>query len=227
MQQTTAKDKGDHWLLNGSKIFISGGGIADVYVVMAMTDKSKGNKGISAFIVEKGMPGFSRGKKENKMGIRGSIAAELVFEDCIVPKENLLGQLGKGFKVAMSSLDVGRLGIAAQALGIAQGAFDQTVEYMKQRKQFGRSLDRFQALAFEMADMKTRIDGSRFLLLQRGQPERPGAFQHGRSSAGQAVLFGDGLLCGGQSGPVPRRLRVHQGLPGGTDVPGPEDHRDL
>lgn len=164
MQQTTAKDKGDHWLLNGSKIFISGGGIADVYVVMAMTDKSKGNKGISAFIVEKGMPGFSRGKKENKMGIRGSIAAELVFEDCIVPKENLLGQLGKGFKVAMSSLDVGRLGIAAQALGIAQGAFDQTVEYMKQRKQFGRSLDRFQALAFEMADMKTRIDGSRFLL---------------------------------------------------------------
>lgn len=164
MQQTTAKDMGDHWLLNGSKIFISGGGIADIYVVMAMTDKSKGNKGISAFIVEKGMPGFSRGKKENKMGIRGSIAAELVFEDCAVPKENLLGTLGKGFKVAMSSLDVGRLGIAAQALGIAQGAFDQTVAYMKQRKQFGRSLDRFQALAFEMANMKTQIDGSRFLL---------------------------------------------------------------
>lgn len=164
MQQTTAKDMGDHWLLNGSKIFISGGGIADVYVIMAMTDKSKGNKGISAFIVEKGMPGFSRGKKENKMGIRGSTAAELVFEDCIVPKENLLGHVGKGFKVAMSSLDVGRLGIAAQALGIAQGAFDQTVAYMKQRKQFGRSLDKFQALAFEMANMKTRIDGSRFLL---------------------------------------------------------------
>lgn len=164
MQQTTAADGGDCWILNGSKIFISGGGIADVYVVMAMTDKSKGNKGISAFIVEKGTPGFSRGKKENKMGIRGSIAAELVFEDCRIPKENLLAPIGKGFKVAMSSLDVGRLGIAAQALGIAQGAFDQTVEYMKQRKQFGRSLDRFQALAFEMANMKTRIDGSRFLL---------------------------------------------------------------
>jgi butyryl-CoA dehydrogenase len=139
MQQTRAEDKGDHWLLNGSKVFISGGGIAEVYVIMAMTDKSKGTKGISAFIVEKGMPGFSRGKKENKMGIRGSIAAELVFEDCIVPKENLLGELGKGFKVAMTSLDVGRLGIGAQALGIAQGAFDQTVAYMKQRKQFGKS----------------------------------------------------------------------------------------
>ena len=164
MQQTTAKDMGDHWLLNGSKVFISGGGIADVTVVMAMTDKSQGTRGISAFIVEKGFTGFSRGKKENKMGIRGSTAAELVFEDCIVPKENLLGKLGKGFKVAMSSLDVGRLGIAAQALGIAQGAFDETVEYMKQRKQFGRSLDKFQALAFEMANMKTEIDGARFLL---------------------------------------------------------------
>ncbi|HWQ77934.1 MAG TPA: acyl-CoA dehydrogenase [Anaerovoracaceae bacterium] len=162
--QTKAVDKGDHWLLNGSKIFISGGGIAEVYIIMAMTDKSKGTKGISAFIVEKGMPGFTRGKKENKMGIRGSIAAELVFEDCVVPKENLLGSLGKGFKVAMTSLDIGRLGIAAQALGIAQGAFDQTVTYMKQRKQFGRSLDKFQALAFEMANMKTRIDGSRLLL---------------------------------------------------------------
>ena len=162
--QTRAVDKGDHWLLNGSKIFISGGGIAEVYVIMAMTDKSQGTKGISAFIVEKGMPGFSRGKKENKMGIRASIAAELVFEDCIVPKENLLGPLGKGFKVAMTSLDVGRLGIAAQALGIAQGAFDQTVAYMKSRKQFGKSLDKFQALAFEMANMKTRIDSARLLL---------------------------------------------------------------
>lgn len=164
MQQTIAEDKGDHWLLNGTKVFISGGGIADVYVVMAMTDKSKGTKGISSFIVEKGMPGFSRGKVENKMGIRSSIAAELVFKDCIVPKGNLLGEVGKGFKVAMSTLDVGRLGIAAQALGIAQGAFDQTVAYMKQRQQFGRTLDKFQALAFEMANMKTEIDAARLLL---------------------------------------------------------------
>lgn len=187
MQQTKAEDKGDHWLLNGSKVFISGGGIAEVYIIMAMTDKSKGTKGISAFIVEKGMPGFSRGKKENKMGIRGSTAAELVFEDCIVPKENLLGELGKGFKVAMTSLDVGRLGIGAQALGIAQGAFDQTVAYMKQRKQFGKSLDQFQALAFEMADMKTRIDGARLLLYyacDRRQKGLPSTVE-----AAQAKLF--------------------------------------
>ncbi|MGI6152694.1 MAG: acyl-CoA dehydrogenase [Christensenellaceae bacterium] len=162
--QTKAVDMGDHWLLNGSKIFISGGGIADVYVIMAMTDKSKGTRGISAFIVEKGMPGFSAPKKEDKMGIRGSIAAELVFEDVKLPKDALLGQIGKGFKVAMSSLDVGRLGIGAQALGIAQGAFDQTVEYMKSRRQFGKPLHKFQALAFEMADMETRIDAARLLL---------------------------------------------------------------
>ena len=164
LQQTTAKDMEDHWLLNGSKVFISGGGIAEVYVVMAMTDKSLGTRGISAFIVEKDFPGFSIGKKENKMGIRGSNACELIFEDCVVPKENLLGKIGKGFKVAMTSLDVGRLGVAAQALGIAQGAFDDTVIYMKQRKQFGRSLDKFQALSFEMAHMRTEIDSARWLL---------------------------------------------------------------
>ncbi|HML38279.1 MAG TPA: acyl-CoA dehydrogenase [Bacillota bacterium] len=181
--QTRAVDKGDHWLLNGTKIFISSGGIAEVYVIMAMTDKSQGTRGISAFIVEKGMKGFSIGKKENKMGIRGSIAAELVFEDCVVPKENLLGEVGKGFKVAMTSLDVGRLGIAAQALGIAQGAFDQTVAYMKSRKQFGKPLNKFQALAFEMAEMKTRIDAARFLLYnaadrrQRGLPSTVEAAQ--------------------------------------------------
>ena len=162
--QTKAVLDGDEWVLNGSKIFISGGGIADVYVIMAMTDKTKGTKGISAFIVEKGDPGFTVPKHENKMGIRGSIAAELVFEDCRIPKDRLLGQEGKGFKVAMSSLDVGRLGIAAQALGIAQGAFDETVKYMKQRKQFGKTLDKFQALTFEMASMKVKIDGARYLL---------------------------------------------------------------
>jgi len=172
--QTRAVDMGDHWLLNGTKIFISSGGIADTYVIMAMTDKSKGTKGISAFILEKGTPGFTRGKKENKMGIRGSIAAELVFEDCKIPKENLLGEIGKGFKVAMTSLDVGRLGIGAQALGIAQGAFDQTVAYMKSRKQFGRSLDKFQALAFEMAQMATRIEESRLLLYKAADRRQNG-----------------------------------------------------
>ena len=162
--ETRAYLDGDEWVLNGSKIFISGGGIAEVYVIFAMTDKSKGTKGISAFIVEKGDKGFTQPKHENKMGIRGSLAAELVFEDCRIPKDRLLGQQGKGFKIAMQALDVGRLGIAAQALGIAQGAFDQTVEYMKSRKQFGKTLNKFQALAFEMANMKVRIDGARFIL---------------------------------------------------------------
>ncbi len=174
--QTKAVDMGDHWLLNGSKIFISGGGLADVYIILAMTDKSKGTRGISAFILEKGAEGFSVPKKEHKMGIRGSIASELVFENVKLPKDALLGQVGKGFGIAMSSLDVGRLGIAAQALGIAQGAFDQTVSYMKSRKQFGRSLDKFQALSFEMAQMHTRIESARLLLYkaadrrQRGLP---------------------------------------------------------
>ncbi|MBS7526445.1 acyl-CoA dehydrogenase [Fusibacter paucivorans] len=181
--QTKAVDKGDHWLINGSKIFISNGAVADVFVIMAMTDKSKGTKGITAFILERGMPGFTIPKKEKKMGISASVTTELHFENVKVPKENLLGQIGKGFKVAMTSLDVGRLGIAAQALGIAQGAFDQTVDYMKSRKQFGRSLNKFQALAFEMADMKTRIDAARLLLYkatdrrERGLPSTVEAAQ--------------------------------------------------
>lgn len=172
--QTKAVDMGDHWLLNGSKIFISNGAVADVIIVMAMTDKSKGTKGITAFIVEKGMEGFSVPKKEHKMGICGSVTTELLFENVKLPKENLLGKVGRGFGIAMKSLDVGRLGIAAQALGIAQGAFDKTVEYMKSRKQFGRSLDKFQALSFEMADMQTRIDASRLLLYNAADKRQKG-----------------------------------------------------
>ena len=163
-QQTRAVDQGDYWLLNGTKIFISGADVADVFVVFAMTDKSKGTRGISAFIVERGTPGFHIGANENKMGIRASHACELIFQDCKIPKENLLGKLGKGFSIAMAALDFGRIGIAAQALGIAQGAFDETVAYMKSRKQFGKSLDKFQALAFDMADLKTRIDCARMLV---------------------------------------------------------------
>jgi len=162
--ETKAEDMGDHWLLNGSKIFISGAGIADVYVVMAMTDKSQGTKGISAFIIEKGTPGFHFGKKEDKMGIRASVTAEVILEDCAIPKDSLLGSIGKGFKVAMTSLDFGRIGIAAQALGIAQGAFEEAVNYMKTRKQFNKPLYAFQSLAFEMAEMKTRIDCARLLI---------------------------------------------------------------
>lgn len=163
-QQTKAVLEGDHYVLNGTKIFITNGGQADTYIIFAMTDKSLGNKGISAFIVEKGFPGFSIGKKELKMGIRGSSTCELVFENCIVPKENLLGKEGKGFGVAMGTLDGGRIGIAAQALGIAQGAFDETVQYVKERKQFGRAISKFQNTQFQLADMKTRIEAARLLV---------------------------------------------------------------
>ena len=163
-QQTKAVLEGDHYVLNGSKIFITNGGKADVYIIFAMTDKTKGNHGISAFIVEKDFPGFSIGKKELKMGIRGSSTCELVFENCIVPKENLLGQEGKGFSIAMGTLDGGRVGIAAQALGIAQGAFDETVKYVKERKQFGRPIAKFQNTQFVLADLKTQIEAARLLV---------------------------------------------------------------
>jgi butyryl-coA dehydrogenase len=164
MQQTTAVLDGDQYVLNGNKIFITNAVYAHVYVIFAMTDKSLGNKGISAFIVEKGTPGFSIGKKEKKMGIRGSATTELVFEDCRIPKENLLGQQGKGFAIAMKTLDGGRVGIAAQALGIAQGAMDETIKYTKERKQFGRSISQFQNTQFQMADMETKVQAARLLV---------------------------------------------------------------
>lgn len=163
-QQTTAVDAGDHWILNGNKIFITNAEYAHVYIIFAMTDKSLGNKGITAFIVEKDMPGFSVGKKELKMGIRGSATCELIMENCIVPKENLLGKIGGGFKVAMKTLDGGRIGIASQALGIARGAMDETVKYTKERKQFGRSLAQFQNTQFQLADLKARIDAGSLLV---------------------------------------------------------------
>ena len=163
-QQTKAVLDGDEWVLNGSKCFITNGGKAGTYVVMAMTDKSKGNHGITAFIVESTDPGFSIGKIEDKLGICGSSTAELIFQNCRIPKDRLLGKIGGGFKVAMSTLDGGRIGIASQALGIAQGALDVTVEYMNQRKQFGKKLSKFQALRFMVADMEAKIRASRLLI---------------------------------------------------------------
>ena len=170
-QKATAVKQGDHYVLNGSKCFITNAGEASTYVVMAMTDKEKGNHGISAFIVEDGFEGFSIGKHEKKMGIRGSATASLVFENCIVPEENLLGKEGEGFKIAMHTLDGGRIGIAAQALGIAQGALDKAVQYMKERVQFGKTLDKFQGLQWMVADMATQIDAARLLV-------RRAAFNH-------------------------------------------------
>ncbi|MDL2323943.1 acyl-CoA dehydrogenase [Ruminococcaceae bacterium OttesenSCG-928-A16] len=174
-QQTKAVLNGDHYVLNGSKIFITNGGEADIYIIFAMTDKSQGTRGISAFIVEKEFEGFSVGNKEKKMGIRGSATTELVFENCRVPKENLLGKEGKGFSVAMGTLDGGRIGIAAQALGIAQGAFDETVTYVKERKQFGRSLAKFQNTQFRLADMKVKIEATRLLVYKAALAKDSGA----------------------------------------------------
>lgn len=163
-QQTVAVLEGDHYVLNGSKCFITNGGQADIYIIFAMTDKAKGNKGISAFIVEKDFKGFSIGKKEHKLGIRASSTTELIFEDCIVPKENLLGEVNKGFKIAMTTLDGGRIGVAAQALGIAEGAFEETIRYMKERVQFGKPISSFQGLQWMAADMKCEIESSKLLL---------------------------------------------------------------
>jgi len=163
--KTTAVKDGDQWVLNGTKIFITNAGDAEIYVVLARTDKeAQKHHGISAFIVEKETPGFSFGKKEQKLGIRSSPTMELVFENCRIPAANLLGPEGDGFKIAMKTLDGGRIGIASQALGIAQGALDQAVAYAKERKHFDTPISRFQGVQFQLADMATQIEASRFLV---------------------------------------------------------------
>ena len=162
-------EDGKEWILNGSKCFITNGEVADVYIIIAYTDivedkKGRKQKKFSAFIVEKGTPGFTFGTKENKMGIRGSSTYELIFQDCHIPAENLLGARGKGFPIAMHTLDGGRIGIAAQALGIAEGALDRTVEYVKERKQFGRAIGQFQNTQFQLANMATKCEAAKLLV---------------------------------------------------------------
>ncbi|MGF0039443.1 acyl-CoA dehydrogenase [Peptoniphilaceae bacterium SGI.131] len=186
-QKTTAVLEGDHYILNGSKIFITNASYADTYVVFAMTDKSQGTKGISAFIVEKGMEGFTFGTKEKKMGIRGSATYELVFNNVKVPKENLMGKEGEGFKIAMQTLDGGRIGIAAQALGIAQGAMDRTVKYVKEREQFGRSISKFQNTQFKLADLQAEIEAARLLVYRAAALKDAG--QRYSYEAAMAKLF--------------------------------------
>ena len=167
-QQTKAVLEGDEWILNGSKCFITNGKEADVYIIIAVTGKvekrGRIQKEISAFIVEKGTPGFTFGTKEKKMGIRGSSTYELIFTDCHIPKENLLGAKGKGFAIAMHTLDGGRIGIAAQALGLAEGALETTVAYVQERKQFGRSIAQFQNTQFQLADMATKVEAAKMLV---------------------------------------------------------------
>ena len=165
-QRTIAKDKGDYYLLNGVKNWITNGGTADVFLVIAHTHPEKGHRGINAFIVEKGWEGFTIGPKENKMGIRGSDTHSLIFQDVKVPKENRIGEDGFGFKFAMKTLSGGRIGIAAQALGIAQGAFERSLQYAKEREAFGKPIAQHQAIAFKLADMKTEIDAARHLIMK-------------------------------------------------------------
>lgn len=171
-QQTSAVDQGDYWLINGSKIFITNGYYADTYFITAMTDKSQKSRGISGFIVEKGTPGFSFGTKEKKMGIRGSATYELVFEDCKIPKENLLGEIGKGFKIALATLDGGRIGVAAQALGIAQSAIDHCVKYVTEHTRDEKRISQYQFTQFELADMQARVDAARLLVYRAAQSKQ-------------------------------------------------------
>ena len=164
--RTTATRSGNGWVLNGNKTFITNGHYADVSVIIAVTDKSQGTHGLSAFIVEKGTPGFRPGKKENKLGLRASDTSELIFEDCEIPEENLLGQLGEGFVDAMRTLDGGRISIAALSLGIGKGALDASVKYVKERRQFGKAIAEFQGIQWKLADMATELDAARLLTLR-------------------------------------------------------------
>ncbi|MCF8565630.1 acyl-CoA dehydrogenase [Alicyclobacillus tolerans] len=188
--RTTAVRDGDEYVLNGSKVFITNGGEAEIYVVFALTSPEKRARGITAFIVEKGTPGFSFGKKEKKMGIRASTTVELIFDNCRVPAENVLGEVDFGFKIAMMTLDGGRNGIAAQALGIAQGAFEAARDYALSRKQFGKPISDLQAIQFKLADMRTKIEASRLLTYQAAWLESHG-HPYGQASAMSKVFASD------------------------------------
>jgi butyryl-CoA dehydrogenase len=181
--KTTAKKQGSHYILNGLKHFITNGGDAETYVVIAMTDKTKGARGSSAFIVEKGTPGFTFGKKEEKFGIRASSTRELIFTDCKIPAENLLAKEGTGFIVTMRTFDMSRPGVAAQALGIAQGALELSVQYAKQRRQFGRSISNFQGIQWMIADMATEIEAARGLVYNSARMVDAGIKDVGKASA--------------------------------------------
>ncbi|QTN00889.1 acyl-CoA dehydrogenase [Sediminibacillus dalangtanensis] len=191
--KTTARLDGDSYVLNGSKVWITNGGVADTYIVFAKTDQNAKHRGISAFIVEKGTPGFTYGKKEKKLGIRSSPTTELIFENCRVPKENLLGAEGQGFKIAMTTLDGGRNGIAAQALGIAQGALDASVSYAKEREQFGKPIAQNQGISFKLADMATDIEAARLLTYQAAWLESNGQ-PYGKASAMSKLFAGDAAM---------------------------------
>lgn len=191
--QMTAKLDGDEYILNGNKVWITNGGVADIYIVFAKTDTDANHRGISAFIVEKEAVGFSTGKKERKLGIRSSPTTELIFENCRIPKENLLGEEGEGFKIAMTTLDGGRSGIAAQAVGISQGALDAAVGYAKEREQFGKPIADNQGISFKLADMATETSAARLLTYQAAWLEGEG-LDYSQASAMAKLFAGDAAM---------------------------------
>ena len=217
---TTADLVGDEYILNGTKIFVTNGPQAGVSTVLAKTDKDKGARGISAFLVDAGTPGFTIGTLETKMGIRGSHQCEYVFEDCHIPKTNLIGKEGMGFKIAMAGLDHGRVGIAAQALGIAQGAIDESVKYAKEREQFGRALGKFQAIQWMLADMETRTQAARFLVYSAAEKKTQGA--RFSKDAAMAKLFASETA----NWVVNRAVQIHGGYGYTRDYPVERYFRD-
>jgi alkylation response protein AidB-like acyl-CoA dehydrogenase len=219
--QTTARLDGDHWILNGQKTFTTHGTYGDICVAMAVTDKAEGHHGISAFILEKGMPGFFPGKKENKLGLRASDTSTIIFEDCRVPKENLLGQLGEGFIDSLKVLDGGRISIAALGIGMAQGAYEAALRYSKQRKQFGRPISEFQAIQFKLADMATEIEAARLLTLRAGWLLDQG--RRNTKESAMAKLFASEVAVRAAD----QALQVHGGYGFIKDYPVEKFYRDV
>jgi alkylation response protein AidB-like acyl-CoA dehydrogenase len=217
----TAVRKGKNWVLNGSKTFCTNGHYADVLVVIAVTDRAAHTHGLSAFIVEKGTKGFRPGKKENKLGLRASDTAELIFEDCVIPNENLLGREGNGFIDAMLVLDGGRISIAALSLGIAQGAYDAALKYSKQRKQFGKAISDFQAIQWKLADMATEIDAAQLLTMRAASMKDAGLKTTLESSMAKLYASEVAVKCANEG------VQIHGGYGFIKDYPAEKYYRDV
>jgi alkylation response protein AidB-like acyl-CoA dehydrogenase len=219
--RTTAVRRGDGWVLNGSKTFITNGSYADCVVVLAVTDREKGTRGISTFVVERGTKGFRVGKKENKLGLRASDTAELIFEECVVPAENMVGKEGEGFKDAMRVLDGGRISIAALALGMARGALDAALKYSKERSQFGKAISEFQAIQFKLADMATQLDAAWLLTMRAAQMKDQG--QKVTMEASMAKLYAGEAACR----ICDEGVQIHGGYGFIKDYPAEKFYRDV
>jgi alkylation response protein AidB-like acyl-CoA dehydrogenase len=219
--RTTAVKKGDRWVLNGSKTFITNGGHADCAVVLAVTDREKGTKGISAFVVERGMKGFRPGRKENKLGLRASDTSELIFEDCEIPAENLIGKEGDGFKDAMRVLDGGRISIAALSLGMARGALDAAMKYAQERRQFGKAISEFQAIQFKLADMATELDAAWLLTMRAAQMKDDG--KKVTMESAMAKLYASEAACR----ICDEGVQIHGGYGFIKDYPAEKFYRDV